>query len=93
MAGRAVHVKISGRVQGVSYRAWVETEAQARDLDGWVRNRRDGSVEAVFSGDEDVVNEMVAACWRGPPAAVVQDVAVADYSGAPLTGFEVLLSG
>jgi acylphosphatase len=73
------HVTIRGRVQGVGYRAWVEYEAIARDLDGWVRNRRDGSVEAVFAGRGDVVSEMVAACRRGPPSARV--VAVQDEAG------------
>ena len=55
MSGVIRHVTISGRVQGVGYRAWVESEATARRLEGWVRNRRDGSVEALFCGPEDVV--------------------------------------
>ena len=46
---------IRGRVQGVGYRAWVEHQASTRDLEGWVRNRRDGSVEALFAGPADVV--------------------------------------
>ena len=78
MVGVMRQVMIRGRVQGVGYRAWVEDEATARQLEGWVRNRRDGSVEAVFSGPEDVVSAMVAACRRGPlPARVdaVQDEA------------------
>ena len=50
MSGVIRHVTISGRVQGVGYRAWVESEATARHLEGWVRNRRDGSVEALFPG-------------------------------------------
>jgi acylphosphatase len=65
------HVTIRGRVQGVGYRAWVEDEATARNLEGWVRNRRDGSVEAVFAGSEDVVSEMIASCRRGPLSARV----------------------
>jgi acylphosphatase len=73
------HVTIRGRVQGVGYRAWVEYEVIARDLDGWVRNRRDGSVEAVFAGPGDAVSEMVAACRRGPPSARVD--AVQDDAG------------
>ena len=68
------HVTIRGRVQGVGYRAWVEDEATARDLEGWVRNRRDGSVEALFAGPADVVSNMIAACRRGPSLARVNAV-------------------
>jgi len=66
------HVTIRGRVQGVGYRYFVEREAQLRDLEGWVRNRRDGSVEAVFSGSEEAVTAMIAACRRGPSSARVE---------------------
>lgn len=68
------HVTIRGRVQGVGYRAWVEHQATARGLEGWVRNRRDGSVEAVFAGPEDVVSKVIAACRRGPSSARVDGV-------------------
>lgn len=68
------HVSIRGRVQGVGYRAWTADEARRRGLDGWVRNRRDGSVEAVFSGSDDVVANMLAACRRGPSLARVDAV-------------------
>jgi acylphosphatase len=67
-------VTIRGGVQGVGYRAWVEHQAMARKLEGWVRNRRDGSVEALFAGRADVVAEMVALCRRGPPSARVEAV-------------------
>lgn len=67
-------VMIHGRVQGVGYRAWVEYEATARGLAGWVRNRRDGSVEALLAGAPDVVAEMIALCRRGPPIAKVDTV-------------------
>ncbi len=70
----ARHVSIRGRVQGVGYRAWVNDEAGRRNLDGWVRNRRDGSVEAVFSGSEDVVAAMIEACRRGPALARVDAI-------------------
>jgi acylphosphatase len=66
-----VHVVVRGRVQGVGYRAFVEDEAQRRGLAGWVRNRRDGTVEAAFAGEADVVDAMIAACRRGPPGARV----------------------
>jgi acylphosphatase len=68
-------VVIRGRVQGVGYRAWVERQASGRGLQGWVRNRRDGSVEALFAGAGDLVAEMAASCRHGPPSARVDDVA------------------
>ena len=67
-------VLIRGRVQGVGYRAWVEYAALDRGLEGWVRNRRDGAVEAVFAGAPEAVDAMLAACRRGPPAARVDVV-------------------
>jgi acylphosphatase len=75
------HVTISGRVQGVGYRAWVEHRAVAHDLEGWVRNRRDGSVEALFAGPEAMVTAMIAACRRGPSSARV--VALQDEAADP----------
>jgi acylphosphatase len=75
------HVMIRGRVQGVGYRYFVEREAQLRDLEGWVRNRRDGSVEAVFSGPADAITAMIAACRRGPSSARVD--AVQDEAANP----------
>jgi acylphosphatase len=65
------HVLIRGRVQGVGYRAFVEYTALDHDLEGWVRNRRDGSVEAVFAGPAATVAQMLDACRRGPPGAWV----------------------
>ena len=67
-------VTIRGRVQGVGYRYWVEQQARARGLEGWVRNRRDGRVEALFAGPPDVVSGMIALCRRGPAAARVAAV-------------------
>jgi acylphosphatase len=69
-----LHVTIRGRVQGVGYRAWIEDRARASRLEGWVRNRRDGSVEAVFAGPASVVAEMIAHCRHGPPSAHVEAV-------------------
>ena len=68
------HVVITGRVQGVWYRAWTVEEARKRQLDGWVRNRRDGAVEAVFLGPTERVAEMIAVCRTGPPLARVDDI-------------------
>jgi acylphosphatase len=74
MSGAIRQVTVTGRVQGVGYRAWVEHRARAQGLEGWVRNRRDGSVEALFTGPADVVADMVAVCRRGPSSARVDDV-------------------
>ena len=74
MSGAIRHVTIRGRVQGVGYRAWVEHRARAHGVEGWVRNRRDGSVEALFAGPEDVVADMIALCRRGPSSARVDAV-------------------
>lgn len=73
-AVKAVIARIEGRVQGVWYRGWTVTEARQRGLRGWVRNRSDGSVEALFAGPKPVVDAMLDACWRGPPAAKVREV-------------------
>jgi acylphosphatase len=75
MGGALRQVTITGRVQGVGYRAWVEHQARNHDLEGWVRNRRDGSVEAVFAGPANVVADLVARCRRGPSTARVEAVA------------------
>jgi acylphosphatase len=65
---------IHGRVQGVGYRAFVEEEAATFGLDGWVRNRRDGTVEAVVAGPAEAVDAMVASCRKGPFSARVDRV-------------------
>jgi acylphosphatase len=69
-----VHVYIRGRVQGVGYRAWTEATALQHGLEGWVRNRRDGAVEALFGGSPSAVAAMIEACRRGPPGARVDAV-------------------
>jgi acylphosphatase len=74
MSGAIRQVRVTGRVQGVGYRAWVEHQARNHNLEGWVRNRRDGSVEALFAGPENLVSEMVARAQRGPPSARVDKV-------------------
>jgi acylphosphatase len=74
MSGAMRQVTIAGRVQRVGYRAWVDHQARNRDLEGWVRNRRDGSVEALFAGPEEVVSEMIAACRHGPASARVESI-------------------
>ncbi len=86
---RTVHVRIEGRVQGVYYRAWAKENADQLGLDGWVRNRADGSVEAVFSGPPEAVAEMLARCRRGPRDASVEAVHVLHEGGSVTAGFEI----
>ena len=74
-------VVVRGRVQGVGYRAWTEDTAILNGLDGWVRNRRDGTVEAVFAGSLEAVEGMIEACRRGPESAQVEAVDV-HHAGA-----------
>uniref|UniRef100_A0A803N4N3 acylphosphatase n=1 Tax=Chenopodium quinoa TaxID=63459 RepID=A0A803N4N3_CHEQI len=79
---------IKGRVQGVFYRNWTIENANQLGLKGWVRNRRDGSVEALFSGKAEVVDEMVQRCRRGPPDAMVTALNVDPSNEDPGSGFE-----
>lgn len=80
----AVHLVVHGRVQGVGYRAFVEREAKSRSLHGWVRNCRDGTVEALLAGDAPVVEDMIAACRRGPGSARVDAIDRTPGNGAAL---------
>lgn len=84
-----VNVRVIGRVQGVGYRAWTEREAVKRGLGGWVRNRRDGTVEAEFDGPNEVVADMIAACRQGPPAAAVSEVVIVDVDDQRETPFRI----
>jgi acylphosphatase len=86
---KTVRVRIEGRVQGVGFRAWVERRAARHGLDGWVRNRRDGGVEAVFAGPIAAVDAMVAECHQGPHSASVTMVRVLDEPAAVSQGFTV----
>ena len=81
---RIVLLRIHGRVQGVGYRAFVEYEAARWKLEGWVRNRRDGSVEAAIAGDKALVETMIAACRRGPAAGRVEQVDVTETDATVL---------
>jgi len=85
------HVMIEGKVQGVWFRAWVREQAGERGLLGWVRNRRDGSVEAVFEGPPTDVEAMIRDCWNGPTAARVHAVRVEPVpSDPPIVDFTIL---
>lgn len=74
------HVLISGRVQGVGFRAWVKRTADGLGVSGWVRNCPGGDVEAEFSGPEQAVTQMIAACHDGPEWSSVRDVHVVNAS-------------
>jgi acylphosphatase len=84
-AAKTVRLRVTGRVQAVGYRAWAVASATDLGLRGWVRNRRDGSVEALVSGPADAVAAMIAACRRGPSAAqvIALDTAAAEDDGSP----------
>ncbi len=73
---RSVQVKITGNVQGCAYRDWTEKNAEMLGLAGWVRNRCDGSVEAMFAGPDSSVDEMISRCKEGPKLAQVAQVDV-----------------
>ena len=84
MSDIARRVVIRGRVQGVGFRAYVEHAALRHGVHGWVRNRRDGSVEAVFAGPAEAVAAMIEACRRGPPGARVDAVDAREATDAEL---------
>ncbi len=89
-AATTVHVTISGRVQGVGSRAWLHAHASALGLAGWVRNRRDGTVEAVIHGPSETVARLLEDCRNGPRAARVEGIEHRAATDEPVSGdFEV----
>ncbi|WP_332770198.1 acylphosphatase [Phenylobacterium sp.] len=87
MQRHAIRLSIHGRVQGVGYRWWATEEALRLGLDGWVRNRRDGSVELLAIGSETGTEQLVAACRRGPPSAQVSRVECTEAQDDGSRGF------
>lgn len=86
----AIRAKITGRVQGVSYRAWTRAEAERRGLTGWVRNEVDGSVHALIMGSAPDVTEMVRVLGNGPSHARVTEVLTEEVEFAPgIIGFQI----
>ena len=83
------HLHISGRVQGVGYRHYMSRTARQLGVTGWVRNRRDGSVEAMVSGTPDAVERIIAWARRGPASAIVSGVEI-DEAGGSFANFETL---
>ncbi|MCJ2030281.1 acylphosphatase [Methylobacterium sp. J-043] len=87
---KTIRLVIRGRVQGVSYRAWTKKQADRHGVAGWVRNRPDRTVEALFSGPAEAVDALLAACRRGPFAARVDGIEVSEEAvPASITGFEI----
>lgn len=86
---RIIHLRIEGRVQGVGFRYWARKEAERQGLDGWVRNRRDGAVEAVFSGPPAAVTAMHRLCEKGPFGSKVTRVELIQEGGDVPAGFEI----
>lgn len=86
----ARHVQVTGRVQGVWFRAWTREQALAEGVRGWVRNQPDGSVEAVLAGTKEAVEAMIAKLHDGPPAAKVDAVHVAETEAPDEPGFRIL---
>ena len=85
-----VEARITGRVQGVCFRAWTQEEAARHGVSGWVRNEPDGSVRALIVGPSGRVNAMLERCREGPPAAQVSDVETEDVKPPPeVSGFRV----
>lgn len=88
---RTVRVHIIGRVQGVGFRAWTRSQSRAFGLAGWVRNEPDGSVSALFQGETEMVESMLARLRGGPPGSAVTRIeAEDDLQAAPLRAFDVL---
>lgn len=84
----AIRLVVEGRVQGVGYRWWALGQARSLGLRGWVRNRRDGSVELLAIGPADAVEQFAAACREGPAAAQVKSVTRLDVEAVGVVGFE-----
>ena len=89
MAIIARHVRVTGRVQGVFFRAWAREQAEALGIAGWIRNCPDGRVEAHVEGAVPAVEQMLGQLWRGPPGAHVEDVRTWDAEPCEFDGFEV----
>lgn len=86
---RTVTMTVTGRVQGVGFRYSLRTEADRLGVDGWVRNRRDGSVEAFLSGDPDDVESVIAWAHDGPAGARIDDVDIVEGTERAASGFEI----
>lgn len=84
------HCLISGRVQGVFYRSWLQKKAIELAVTGWTQNLSSGEVECVLSGDSEAVEALIAALWKGPMASSVSNVVVKEAPGEEFTHFDIL---
>lgn len=82
-----VRLRIFGEVQGVGYRGWLVEQARAHGVDGWVRNRADGTVEALLGGDQETVQRLIDRCREGPKRARVDRIEVTETTEPPPAGF------
>ncbi|MCB1783637.1 MAG: acylphosphatase [Alphaproteobacteria bacterium] len=83
------HLRIFGHVQGVYYRAWTQETANGLNLTGWVRNRKDGSVEAIVSGPESQIMKFIKACHEGPELATVDTISINEGINEGFTDFTI----
>jgi acylphosphatase len=90
MSETAVRIAIAGRVQGIGYRMWAQGKARGLGLLGWVRNRQDGTVEALVQGASDKVEAFLSAAEKGPRGARVDDVMAVPEPVQPLANFEII---
>lgn len=88
---RAVRARVSGTVQGVSYRVWTRGEAIRLGLTGWVRNERDGSVTALIAGADGAVTAMIERLWQGPRGALVSKVEIEEVADDAATDFRIIV--
>ena len=89
MSEIALNIRVTGRVQGVAYRAWTKARAEALGLTGWVMNDQSGAVLAHLQGAPKAVDQMVSDMWAGPGAAVVRDVQYRPIEPENVKGFEI----
>ncbi len=89
MDKKTVHVYIKGKVQGVFFRANTKEQAEKLNVQGWVRNMRDGRVEALFEGDPDAVDAMISWCHNGPELSFVEEVTVQQISSSGCSDFKI----
>lgn len=88
---RAVRARVSGKVQGVSYRVWTRGEAMRLGLTGWVRNERDGSVTALIAGTDAAVTAMIERLWQGPRGALVSKVEIEEAADDAPMDFRIIV--
>ena len=90
MVDYAVRITITGKVQGVGFRWWAVNNASTFGLNGWVRNRNDGSVEALLSGEKNAIDGMIKRCHIGPTFAVVKNLQIEELNTSTVQGFTQL---